>query len=162
MYYFIISGIKNAGKTTCVCNLYNYLISKGYMDVVPPIKKNNDIISLLSYQQQFVLINSASDNEQERMALESFINTHKLFKDKQYSNLVIITALREWATGKYNCDIRKAYENTLGLNARSSANLVDITIGIDTNNIHKTQESTYFYFITNMAINMICSPPFCL
>lgn len=46
MYYFIISGIKNAGKTTCVCNLYNYLISKGYMDVVPPIKK---IMILLAY-----------------------------------------------------------------------------------------------------------------
>lgn len=161
MRYFIISGIKNAGKTTCVCNLYSYLISKGYRDVVPPIK-NNDIISLLSNQQQFVLINSASDNEQERMALESFINTHNLFKDEQYSNLVIITALREWATGKYNCKIRKAYENTLGLNARSSANLVDITIGIDTNNMHQNQKSAYFYFITDMARKMISSPPFYL
>ena len=163
--YFIISGIKNAGKTTCIIQLYNYLKHFGYQEVAIETTLNNDIICLLynPYGQKFVLINSASDNEDERQKLEKFIYNHNLFKDKKYSNLVIITALREWATGPYNCNIRVDYEKTLNLyHVRHSANLIDITIGIDTNNLHKAQVNSYFRSITNMAIYMISSAPFYL
>lgn len=163
MRYFIISGIKNAGKTTCIMHLYNYLNQIGYNDAVQPIfTKNNDVICLLTNGRQFVLINSASDNEKERRELENFINNHNLFKDPKYSDLVVITALRQWARSGYDCNIREAYEQTLNIHNRQTANLIDITIGIDTNNTHKAQVARYFRAITDMAINIISAAPFYL
>ena len=53
-------------------------------------------------------------------------------------------------------------EQTLNIHNRQTANLIDITIGIDTNNTHKAQVARYFRAITDMAINIISAAPFYL
>ncbi len=163
--YFILSGEAGTGKTTCILDLFHFLQRKNYKEVVPTLflnNNNNDIIAFLHKENQYVLINSASDNTNERIVLDNFITSHSIFSEKDYSNLVIITALREWATGPYNCNIRIEYERTLHLDPRDQAVLADIIVGkVDTNGQFDIDTRTrYCLGICTSSRAILINPPF--
>lgn len=162
--YFILSGEASTGKTTCILDLFHFLQRRNYKEVFQTLflNNNNDIIAFLHKEDQYVLINSASDNDQERIKLEKFIAQHGIFTNKDYSNLVIITALREWATGPYNCNIRIEYEKTLQLVPRDQAVLADIIVGkVDTNEQFDIDTRTrYCHGICTSSRAILINPPF--